>query len=66
MSFDGKTIKLSDTVKLLGLTLNKNATYKQHMQNICHKAINKTRAVQKISMPLASASISRSVYFINF
>ena len=36
MSFDGKTIKSSDTVELLGITLDKN---------ICHKANNKTKAL---------------------
>ena len=40
MSFDGKTIKSSDTVELLGITLDKNINFKRHIQNICHKANN--------------------------
>ena len=38
MSFDGKTIKSSDTVEPLGITLDKNINFKRHMQNICRKA----------------------------
>ena len=45
MSFDGKTIKSSDTVELLGITLDKNIIFKQSMQNICHKPNNKTKAL---------------------
>ena len=30
MSFDGKTIKSSDTVELLGITLDKNINFKRH------------------------------------
>ena len=37
MSFDGKTIELSATVKLLGLTLNKNAI----INNICKIFVTK-------------------------
>ena len=44
MSFDGKTIKSSDTVELLGITLDKNINFKRHIQNICRKANNKTKA----------------------
>ena len=48
MSFDGKTIKSSDTVELLGITLDKNINFKRHIQNICHKANNKTKALFRI------------------
>ena len=44
MSFDGKAIKSSDTVELLGITLDKNINFKRHIQNICRKANNKTKA----------------------
>ena len=47
MSFDGKTIKSSDTVELFGITLDKNVSFKRHIQNICHKA-NKTKALFRI------------------
>ena len=43
MSSDGKTITSSDTVELLGITLDRNTNSKQHIQNICHKANKKTR-----------------------
>ena len=43
-----KAIKPSDTVELLGITLDKNIKFKRHMQNICHKANNKTKALLRI------------------
>ena len=48
MSFDGKTIKSLDTIELLGITLNKNINFKRHIQNICHKGNNKTKALFRI------------------
>ena len=48
MFFDGKTIKSSDTVELLGITPDKNINFKRHIQNICHKANNKTKALLRI------------------
>ena len=45
MSFDGKTIKSSDAVELLGITLDKNINFKRHIQHICRKANNKTKAL---------------------
>ena len=48
MSFDGKTIKSSDTVELLGITLDKNINFKRHIQNISRKANNKTGALLRI------------------
>ena len=48
MFFDRKTIKSSDTVELLGITLDKNINFKRHIQNICRKANNKTRAILRI------------------
>ena len=48
MSFDGKTIKSLDTAELLGITLDKNIKFKRHMQNICPKANNKTKALFRI------------------
>ena len=35
MIFAGDTIKLSDTIKLLGITLDRNINFKQHIENIC-------------------------------
>ena len=48
MSFHGKTIKSSDTVELLGIILDKNISFKRHIQNICRKANNKTKALLRI------------------
>ena len=48
MSFDGKTIKSSDTVELLGITQDKNINFKRHIQNICHKANNKAKTLLHI------------------
>ena len=45
MSFNGKSITSSDTVGLLGITLDKNFNFKWHIQNICHKANNRTKAL---------------------
>ena len=44
----GKTIKSSYTVVLLGIIVDKNINFKQHMQNICHKANNKAEALFRI------------------
>ena len=46
--FDGKTITSSDTVELRGITLDKNIYFKRHIQNICHKANNKTKVLSRI------------------
>ena len=48
ISFDGKTIKSSDKVELLGITLDKNINFKPHTQSICRKANNKTKALLRI------------------
>ena len=38
----------SDIVKLLGITLDKNIDLKRHIQNICYKVNNKTKALLRI------------------
>ena len=48
MSFDGKITKSSDTVELLRITLDKNINFKRHIENICHKVNNKTKALFRI------------------
>ena len=48
MSFNGKANKSSDTVELLGITLDKNINFKRHIQNICRKTNNKTIALLRI------------------
>ena len=48
LSSGGKTIKSSDTVELLGITQDKDINFKGHVQNICHKANNKTKTLFRI------------------
>ena len=64
MSFDGKTIKSSDTVELLGITLDKNINFKRHIQNICRKANNKTKALLRIRkfLNLEQVQVSAEAY----
>ena len=45
---NGETFTSSDTVELLGITLDKNINFQRHIQNICHKANNKTKALFRI------------------
>ena len=69
MSFDGKNIKSSDAVKLLGITLYKNINFKRHIQNICHKANNKTKALLCIRkfLNLEQAQVLAEAYIsLNF
>ena len=69
MSFDEKTIKSSDAVELLGITLDKNISFKRHMQNICHKANNKTKALLHIRkfLNLEQAQVLAEAYIsLNF
>ena len=40
----GKEIKSSSTVELLGVTIDKNLNFKNHIRNICRKANNKIKA----------------------
>ena len=67
MSFDGKIIKSSDTVKLLGITLAKNIHFKQHIQNICRKANNKTKALLRIRkfLNLEQAQVLAEAYILS-
>ena len=54
MYFDRQIIKSSNTVELLGITLDKNIIFKQHIQNICLKANNESKrsfTYKKISKP---------------
>ena len=44
-SFDGQTIKSSDTAELFRIALDKNINFRRHIQNIYHKANNKTKAL---------------------
>ena len=48
MILDGKTIKSSNTVELLGITPDKNINFKRHILNICQKANNKNKALFRV------------------
>ena len=64
MSFDGKTIKSSDTVEPLEITLGKNINFKRYIQNNCHKVNNKTKALLRIRkfLSLEQAQILAEAY----
>ena len=66
-SFDGKTIKSSDTIELLGITLNENINFKRHIQNICRKANNKTKALLHIRkfLTLEQAQVLAEAYIFH-
>ena len=69
MSFDRKTIKPTDTVELLGITLDKIINYKWHIQNVYSQENNKTKTIflyKKSSKVWISVSIRRGIYFIKF
>ena len=48
ISFHRKTISSSDIIELLGITLDKIINFMRHIQNICHKANNKIKALFRI------------------
>ena len=66
MSFDRKTIKPTDTVELLGITLDKIINSKWHIQNIYSQENNKTKTIFLYKKGLISVSIRRGIYFIKF
>ena len=45
MIFDGNIIKSSNTVELLGISLNRNISFKRHVEKICCKANTKTKSL---------------------
>ena len=67
MSFDGKTIKSSDTVELLGITQDKNINFKRRIQIICRKANNKTNALLRIRkfLKLEQAQVLAEAYILS-
>ena len=64
MFFDEKSIKSSDKGELLGITLDKNINFKRHIQNICRKANNKTKALLRIRkcLTLEQAQVLAKAY----
>ena len=61
MCFNRKSITVSDTVELLGITLDNNINFKRHKQNICHKANSKTKAL----LNLEEAQVLAETYILS-
>ena len=59
--------KSSDTVELLGITLDKNINFKRHIQNICYKANSKTKALFRIRkfINLDQAQVLAKAYILS-
>ena len=65
MSFDGKTITSSDTVKLVGITLDKNIIVVRNMQNICQKANNRTKVLLHVRKFISLEQATTKTYGLN-
>ena len=52
LSVDNQIILSSDTVKLLGIIIDKDLTFNQHIDNLCIKANNKVNALSRIARTL--------------
>ena len=68
MFFCGKTIKSSDTVKLLRNASDKNINFKRHIENICRKANDKRKALFRIRkfLKLELVQVSAQVYISSY
>ena len=64
MSFVRKTITSWDRVELLGITIDKNINFKRHIQNVCHKANSKIKALFRIGnvLNLEQAQVLAEAY----
>ena len=52
VSVNNQIIMSSDTVKLLGIIIDKDLTFNQHIDKLCKKATNKVNALSRISRSL--------------
>ena len=48
MPITGEKVRSLNTVELLGVTSDKNITFKVHVENICCKVSNKIRALFRV------------------
>ena len=48
IEINGDVQKISDTVKLLGLTIDSKHRFNEHVKNICQKINNKVRTFSKL------------------
>jgi hypothetical protein len=58
---DGKTIISTDRVKLLGVTIDRDLSFKSHIDNICKSATSKTNALLRIR-PYIDTEKARTLY----
>ena len=67
MSFVGKAKTSSSTVELLGITLDKNLNFKNHIENICCKSNNKIKALFRIRsfLTLEQAKVLEEAYILS-
>ena len=49
IDINGNVVQMTDSVKLLGFTIDSKLNFKQHVQSICKKTSNKVRAFSRIS-----------------
>ena len=52
IDINGNVVQMTDSVKLLGITIDSKLNFKQHVQSICKKASNKVRAFSRIAQNL--------------
>ena len=48
IEINGDIIKMSDTVKLLGITIDSKLTFNEHVKSICQKTNNKAKAFSRV------------------
>ena len=49
IDINGIVVQITDSVKLLGLTIDSMLNFNQHVQSICKKASNEVRAFSRIA-----------------
>ena len=48
IEINGDVIKMSDTVKLLGITIDSKLRFNEHVKTICQETINKVKAFPRL------------------
>ena len=64
INIDGSIIKSSNSQKLLGVTIDSNFTFEEHINNLCRKASQKLHALSRISHYLSPNK--KSILFKTF
>ena len=67
ITVNGQTIKASPSVKLLGVTIDENLTFSEHIRNLCEKANSNVSALLRIRSLLSTqkASVLSSAYILS-